>query len=55
MNLIEAKTTHHHLIYNHKTQELINHKSVVLESNTKNFPVKCFYNEDNNEVYSFYR
>ena len=26
-----------------------------MDCNKKNFPQKCFYNLDNNEVYTFYR
>lgn len=28
---------------------------IKIDSNNKNFPVKCFYNSEHNEVYSFYR
>lgn len=28
---------------------------IKMETNGKNFPFKCFYNDDRNEVYVFYR
>lgn len=52
-----ASRTHHHFIYNYRTRTVIESSkaSRVLECNNKNFPWKCFYNPEQNEVYSFYR
>ena len=50
-----ATTTHHSFIYNHKTKAISSRQSIQLESNTQNFPYKCFYCEEENEIYTFYR
>jgi len=31
------------------------HEIIAMNCNKKNFPQKAFYNQDNNEVYTFYR
>ena len=28
---------------------------VKMDTNAKNFPFKCFYNDEKNEIYLFYR
>ena len=39
-----------------KTLQIIGPKfQVKLDTNRKNFPMKSFYNDDENEVYTFYR
>ena len=50
-----ASLKHHHFFYNRKTRNITSLQIIQLESNAKNFPWKCFYNADENEVYSFYR
>jgi len=48
--------THYHFIFNTTWGNVQgNIVKVKLDSNKKNFPYKCFYSEDKNEVYSFYR
>ena len=48
--------THHHFFFEIESREIIDYTSVKLDgSNNKNFPYKCFYNTEYNEVYSFYR
>jgi len=48
---------HYHFVYDvtNNTCEKKNVVSVLLDSNKKNFPYKCFYSEVSNKVYSFYR
>jgi hypothetical protein len=48
--------THYHFIWD-VTKKSIVGKPVQLkmECSKKNFPYKCFYNEDKHEIYSFYR
>jgi hypothetical protein len=50
-----ATLTHHHFFFNTVSRELTSHTTLVMDCNSKNFPVKCFYNSDNNEIYTFYR
>lgn len=48
--------THYHFLYNIKANKL--QGSVVsreIDCSKKNFPYKCFYNEEKNEIYAFYR
>ena len=48
--------THHHFIYDTEKRQAIGEKvSFTLECSKKNFPYKCFYNDEKQEVYSFYR
>lgn len=57
INLFHNPTlTHYHFIYDIEAKAVIG-KVVpyVIDSNKKNFPYKCFYNEDKDEIYSFYR
>ena len=51
-----ATKTHYHFIYNY-TQGSMQGQPVKKEMDCpmKNFPYKCFYNEDKDEIYSFYR
>ena len=47
---------HYHFLYDLKTQKIIgSHEERVIECTKKNFPYKCFYNDDKEEIYSFYR
>ena len=49
------KQLHHHFIWDLNTRE---HEQLVvkqMECNSTNFPQKCFYNEDADEIYVFYR
>jgi len=57
VNLFHTYTLcHHHFFYDRKSREIHLHtKKVLVGSNNKNFPFKCFINEDECEVYSFYR
>jgi len=48
--------THYHFIYNFKSHKMEgNPVNKVLDCSRKNFPYKCFYNEEKDEIYSFYR
>lgn len=48
--------THYHFIYNTDSRRIEGSpQSVVLECSKKNFPYRCFFNDERNEVYSFYR
>lgn len=53
----EDQKNHYHFLYDAKKRCIIGNQFVVLKlvSTTKNFPVKCFYNPDLNEIYSFYK
>ena len=47
---------HYHFILDLKKGKIIGSTvSRKLEKQKKNFPLKCFYNSDKNEIYSFYR
>ena len=46
---------HYHFMYHTCDKRLTQYTKIQLDSNNKNFPVKCFYNQEYNEVYSFYR
>lgn len=50
-----ATVTHHQFFYNWKTDSLFRLTRIKMDSIEKNFPYKCFFSEDNNEIYSFYR
>jgi len=50
------KLTHYHFIYNIKTKQVDGEiVSKEIDCSRKNFPYKCFYNDDLDEIYSFYR
>lgn len=57
VNLFHSKTlTHHHFFYHLQSREVSEHTTVALKaSNQQNFPYKCFYSEEESEVWSFYR
>ena len=56
VNLFHTQTfTVHHFVYNQETKAIGRRAPVKLPKNDQNFPYKCFYNNDNNEVYQFYR
>ena len=47
---------HYHFIYDLRKREIVGNISHrVLQCTKKNFPYRCFYNPDKDEVYSFYR
>lgn len=56
-NIFFAKTlSHHHFFYNRVTQEVSEHRIYKIQCCTDlNFPYKCFYSEEEGEVWSFYR
>ena len=47
--------THYHFIYDLEKRQAGKVSSRVLTCTKKNFPYKCFYNDEKNEIYSFYR
>lgn len=48
--------THYHFIYNIETKQVVGEiVKFNLDCSKKNFPYKCFYNDEKHEVYSFYR
>ena len=56
INLFHSATlTHYHFFYDLSKKETHGITKITIDSNDKNFPYKCFYNEEDNEVYSFYR
>ena len=51
-----ATLTHYHFIYDTKARAVVGSiQERKLECTRKNFPYKCFYNDERNEIYSFYR
>ena len=51
-----ATFTHYHFIINVETKEIQGEvHSMEMKCTKKNFPYKCFYSEEKNQVYSFYR
>jgi hypothetical protein len=47
---------HYHFQYNVETSKLVGEVvDIQIGTSKKNFPVKCFYNDDEDEIYSFYR
>ena len=51
-----ASLTHYHFIWDIEARKISSKTvSIVLDSNKKNFVYKCFYNDEKNEIYSFYR
>lgn len=57
INLFHNPTlTHYHFVYDFEAKSVCGDVvSFQMDSNKKNFPYKCFYNEEKDEVYSFYR
>ena len=56
VNLYHSATKcHHSFIYNYKTRKISSHQKVQMTTNKLNFPYKCFYNSEENEIFSFYR
>ena len=50
------KFTHYHFIYNHVTRSIEGDVySTVMKCSKQNFPVKSFFNPEENVIYSFYR
>lgn len=48
--------THYHFIYNLVDRAVEGEvQSRPLQCTKKNFPYKCFYNDERDEIYSFYR
>jgi hypothetical protein len=48
--------THYHFYFDFESRKILGQvKSMVIGTSKKNFPYKCFYNDEENEVYSFYR
>ena len=48
--------THYHFIWDVTKKSIIGKPvQLKMECSKKNFPYKCFYNEDKHEIYSFYR
>jgi hypothetical protein len=55
--------THYHFIWDKLRKQMIGDqdgKPIMFkfpeeDSNMKNFPYKCFYNDERNEIFSFYR
>ena len=51
-----ATLTHYHLIWNTDTRKVEGKvNQLKMECTRKNFPYKCFYNDERDEIYSFYR
>jgi hypothetical protein len=51
-----ATLTHYHFLYNLETKKIEGEVvSLVMTCTKKNFPYKCFYNEERDEIYGFYR
>ena len=56
VNLFHNKQKqHHHFFYHLSTKQLTQKTVIDIDSNNKNFPVKCFYKSEYNEIYTFYR
>ena len=53
------KLEHHHFIYDLETKKVLQGPVKVdlgcLDSTKKNFPVSCFFNDEDDEIYTFYR
>ena len=49
-----CQATHHHFFYHVNTKKISGHVKYPFGNSDKNFPIDCFYNESNNEIYSFY-
>lgn len=47
---------HYHFLYNITDKKLVGKPvNFKMECSKKNFPYKCFYNPEKNEIYTFYR
>ena len=58
INLFHNKLVeHHHFFYYWKEKRIVRHTKLSMKglSSPKNFPTKCFYNTEYNEIYTFYR
>lgn len=56
VNLFHNKDIrHHHFFYYWKEKKIVRHTVLKIDSSPKNFPTKCFYNTEYNEIYTFYR
>lgn len=57
INLFYTHTLrHYHFFYNFDLDIILGQVvAITIGTNKKNFPYKCFYNDDDDEVYSFYR
>lgn len=56
VNLFHNKQRkHHQFFWRISTRQMTNYLDIEVSSGPRNFPVKCFYNSEYNEVYSFYR
>ena len=48
--------THYHFIYDIVKKQIVGQPvSLQMNCSKKNFPYKCFYNDEENKIYSFYR
>lgn len=48
--------THHHFVWDTSKKQIVGqHVQYKMDCSKKNFPYKSFYNDDKNEIYSFYR
>ena len=57
VNLFHNDTlTHYHMIIDTTTSKMVgNFVKVDIGGTRKNFPYKCFYDDEDDKVYSFYR
>lgn len=49
------RQTHYHFLYRISEDKIFNTQKMLINCNLNNFPAKCFYSEDEQMVYSFYR
>ena len=49
------KLTHYHFVYEIETSKITFLSNYEMGGSSRNFPYKCFYNADEETVYSFYR
>ena len=48
--------THYHFFYDYEKREVCGQVvKMDLKNGQSNFPFRCFYNDEDDEVYSFYR
>lgn len=50
-----SSLTHYHFIYEIESDEMCCIQKYYMGGSEKNFPYKCFFNEDDQMIYSFYR
>ena len=57
VNLYHSFThTHYHFFFNIDTKEIVGEIAEYnIENYSSNFPFKCMYNDDDKEIYSFYK